>query len=128
MFEPQFGKATQGRFSDSVQSAKEQTHQFWTDLSLRSKVVMAIFALLAIGALIYNSSSDRSSSDTESGKVRAAVAAQYSCIPSLSDIRYFSSDDSGTVYFVGCGSWIYSAFISPQGQIKVQRHSTWNGL
>jgi hypothetical protein len=60
-------------------------------------------------------------------KVQAAVAAQYSCTPSLSYIEFAVSDHTGTGYWAGCGRWLYWAFINPQGQIKVSRHFEWNG-
>jgi hypothetical protein len=60
-------------------------------------------------------------------KIRAAVAAQYSCTPSLSDIRFTASDSTGAGYVTGCGRWLYWVSIDPQGQIKVTRAFEWNG-
>jgi hypothetical protein len=68
-----------------------------------------------------------SQSQTMHEKVRSAVAAQYSCTPSLSDIKSSGSDSIGTVYFAGCGRWIYMVFINPQERIEVSRLTEWNG-
>jgi hypothetical protein len=62
-------------------------------------------------------------------KIRAAVAAQHSCTPSpYSDkLKFADSDHTGAVYFLGCGDWLYMAFVNPQEQIKVSRMTHWNG-
>ena len=60
-------------------------------------------------------------------KVQAAVAAQYSCTPSLDWVKFIGSDRTGTGYMVGCGRWLYWVLINPQEQIEVSRLTEWNG-
>jgi hypothetical protein len=43
-------------------------------------------------------------------------------------MKYIGSDNTGTGYMLGCGRWIYWAFINPQGQIEVSRLTKWNGV
>jgi hypothetical protein len=70
---------------------------------------------------------------TEVEKVQAAVAAQYSCTPAFRDIRSSVSDDTATLYFAGCSSWVYMVSIAgpkgnrPEGTIAVTRLTKWNG-
>jgi hypothetical protein len=71
----------------------------------------------------------KSQPQTTPEKVRAAVAAQYSCTPLLRNIKFSASDNTGAIYFAGCGRWIYLVSIDPQGQIdKVSRTFEWNGV
>jgi hypothetical protein len=65
-------------------------------------------------------------------KVQAAVAAQRSCTPALSDIYLNQSPGPPYVYNIGCNGWIYVALIGlsndPQ-EIEVNRipDGKWDG-
>jgi hypothetical protein len=89
-------------------------------------IVCGIFAvLMMIGAAVDKPSTPTTM--TEPDKVRAAVAAQHSCTPSLSYIKFIGSDRTGTGYMAGCGRWLYWVFINPQGKIEASRLTEWNG-
>ena len=59
-------------------------------------------------------------------RIQAAVRAQQSCTPALSNVRFVGEDNTGIGYLAACGEWTYIAIIK-QGQIKVDRALPWNG-
>jgi hypothetical protein len=59
-------------------------------------------------------------------KVQAAVTAEYACTPEY--IKPSVSDETGAIYFAGCGLWIYTVTVYPDGRTKVLRITRWNGV
>jgi hypothetical protein len=61
-------------------------------------------------------------------QVQAAIQNYSSCDPRPRDIHLAGSDKTGTLYFVGCGEWIYDVFFGRDDSVRVMRLTRWNGI
>ena len=104
---------------------------FW--MSILVIVVLWVFAMnlqdAPNAAVAKASVAATSATHTETfGEWQTSMFEKYGCAPDMSSLQQVGGkDETGSLYLVGCGEWIYSVFIDPKGHMTTKRTLRWSG-